>query len=523
MGSNGIRLSISKKLERHLCVDYDYRIPISLFDAQNGQEEDSEESHSSDSSKNIPSDVMDDIILEFHRFKHTLDALGGEVHIKVVATESLRTASNAQEFQDRIGAELGWRVHVLSKLEEANTTSLGVISSFFGVDGLVMDLGGGSVEFNLVHQAPGTVAIRESPEPQSFPFGAALLRDQLHACDADHIKARMGAQITAALPRLKVERGSVKALYWSGGGFRAIGYAVIHNFNKPIPIINGFRASRDEVLFVIGKYADRQASEIKAEEIFRVGGKRSKMLKACCLLAAVILDTFDHAEHIYFSGGGVRQGIMYSLLTSEQRGQDPLLSGVRDLIANKPRLPSVDAECLTNLLAPLLGLGVSDAGLSLRILRAAILTSQLFIHHSVESRASCALQLPLSGGDLANLPGLLHPERACLALILLYRYGGDAKTSDVAPIKLALPKQTHRQCKLIGQMLEVCLHLLPMANTLNGVEIPESVLAGASIHTHEGITLSLPSRLKGASTFVFRKLLAKAETKHFGIRVVYEP
>ncbi|KAJ9089181.1 retrograde regulation protein 2 [Entomophthora muscae] len=476
---------------------------------------------------------MNDIILEFRRFKQTLDTLVGEVEVKVVATESLRTATNSKDFQKRIHDELGWSVQVLSKIQEANTTSLGVISSFYKVDGLVMDLGGGSVEFNLVQREPGELSIRESPEPQSFPFGAALLRNQLQEEDPKHIKAKMVQQIEKALPRLKIVPASVKSLYWSGGGFRAIGYAVIHNFNKPIPIINGFRASREEVQFVIQKYKDSNGSEIKDENIFRVGGKRSKMLNGCCLLASVILKTFDQVEHIYFSGGGVRQGIMYNLLTSAQKKQDPLLSGIRDLVLNKPHLPSADIECLKTLLSPLTNLGKhsDDSGLSLRVLETAVYTSQLYIHHSVESRASCALQLPLSGGDLANLPGLLHPERACLALILMYRYGGDVKDSVLNPIKSSLPKKIHKQCKLIGHMLELCLYLIPISNTLNGTEIPDSVLKDAKIQIDQtekesdqkviSIILLLPSRLKASNTFVFNKLLSKANNKHFQIALTY--
>ncbi|MDR1255370.1 MAG: hypothetical protein LBJ94_00350 [Puniceicoccales bacterium] len=70
-----------------------------------------------------------------------------------VATYALRSAKNAREFLLKIRAETGLDVHVLSGLEEARLVGNSVknmekIEKFFS-----LDVGGGSVEFNLFNGA----------------------------------------------------------------------------------------------------------------------------------------------------------------------------------------------------------------------------------------------------------------------------------------------------------------------------------------------------------------------------------
>ncbi|MFZ5863620.1 MAG: hypothetical protein ACOYXR_12350 [Nitrospirota bacterium] len=68
-----------------------------------------------------------------------------------VATSAVREASNAAEFLDRARAKAGLDVEVISGIEEARRTWLGVRAGFAAVgravgDAVVMDIGGGSTE-----------------------------------------------------------------------------------------------------------------------------------------------------------------------------------------------------------------------------------------------------------------------------------------------------------------------------------------------------------------------------------------
>lgn len=115
MGSNGIRFGIVSALARHLPVAYEERAPIALLDAQGDD-------------RIIPSDVIDQVITSFLRFKKLCqDAQVDLKNVRVIATEATRVATNSKEFQDRIFEATGWKVSLLSKQQEALISASGIV------------------------------------------------------------------------------------------------------------------------------------------------------------------------------------------------------------------------------------------------------------------------------------------------------------------------------------------------------------------------------------------------------------
>jgi retrograde regulation protein 2 len=115
MGSNGIRFGIVTSLKRHLPVAYEERAPISLLEAQGDDHY-------------IPSDTIDAVISSFLRFKTICEHEGVDPsNVRVIATEATRIAKNSQEFQDRIYEATQWKVMMLSKEQEANISSMGIV------------------------------------------------------------------------------------------------------------------------------------------------------------------------------------------------------------------------------------------------------------------------------------------------------------------------------------------------------------------------------------------------------------
>lgn len=97
----------------------------------------------------------------------------------IIATEGLRTASNGVHIQEDITERFGWPIQIVSGDTEAGLILAGVqqglsedISEY-----LVMDIGGGSVEFILVQGAK--VAFQKS-----YPIGIARLYKAFHDHDA---------------------------------------------------------------------------------------------------------------------------------------------------------------------------------------------------------------------------------------------------------------------------------------------------------------------------------------------------
>src|SRR3984893_6018962 len=71
--------------------------------------------------------------------------------VRVVATKTLSDARNSQVFLEWVRSATGWRVEIISGLEEARLIHLGLVSNL-RVDNapvLMMDLGGGSCELTV--------------------------------------------------------------------------------------------------------------------------------------------------------------------------------------------------------------------------------------------------------------------------------------------------------------------------------------------------------------------------------------
>lgn len=93
--------------------------------------------------------------------------------VRVVATSALRDARNSQAFLEWVRSATGWRVEIISGLEEARLIHLGLVSNLRvkNSPALMLDLGGGSCELTIsVHGQ-----IRETV---SLPLGAVRLTDE---------------------------------------------------------------------------------------------------------------------------------------------------------------------------------------------------------------------------------------------------------------------------------------------------------------------------------------------------------
>ncbi len=104
------------------------------------------------------------------RFKILADALQVTTR-EAVATAAARDAENGQEFIRKAEAAWGAPIRVLSGEEEARLAAEGVLAGIPDADGLVADLGGGSLDMV-------TVKGGRMGEAYTLPFGPLRLIDQ---------------------------------------------------------------------------------------------------------------------------------------------------------------------------------------------------------------------------------------------------------------------------------------------------------------------------------------------------------
>ncbi|GAN03054.1 conserved hypothetical protein [Mucor ambiguus] len=481
MGSNGIRFGIVTALARHLPVAYEERAPISLLEAQGDEHY-------------IPAETIDQVITSFLRFKTVCRHEDVDpANVKVIATEATRIATNSNEFLNRIKEATGWSVDILSKEQEAMISSMGIVGAFYRVDGLTMDLGGGSVELSYVTSRGSSPLSEDSERPKkrlktsaspvSLPYGAAIMKKRLSACVDQQEKDGLYSEIVDQVAKAKVTTNIPHhlkdhdgyTLYMSGGGFRALGYlsmaitkckdGKLKKGSYPVPIISGYSITGEQLADMVDKYKDRDPEELVNElKVFRISKRRTRMLPATCFLVSAIMKVIRIKE-IYFSEGGARQGICYHMLPYVEQIKDPLLEGVKSYVSPLPHALSPNdfdtVLCALNNAIPPLYLA-PDHPLQLhRLVPAAVHLANLTTHYPKETRAFVAFHMPLASGPLANIPGLLHSERAILALILAYRQGGDVPDPVFHAIEAMIGKHGVSVCKYVGRLMEIMFLISP--------------------------------------------------------------
>ncbi|RMZ12625.1 hypothetical protein D0860_02880 [Hortaea werneckii] len=442
MGSNGIRFFISNlqpPLTRILPTIYQHRVGISLYDAQHlpGGER-----------RPIPDEVISAVISSFQRFKRTCEDFGVlDENVVVLATEATRTAPNSDEFRKRIKESTGWDVTMLSKEEEGRTGAMGVASSLPHVTGIVMDLGGGSTQLSwLFRQGESGDIVMPANGAVSMPYGAAAMSQRLQEAEKtgtmQELRKEVQFAVTEAYQHLDVpgilqeaaERLGGFTLYLSGGGFRGWGYLLMNQHRVspyPVPVINGFKASRKEFL---GTDHVRQAAAIALKEdeddVFRISERRAGQVPAVAFLVDALAEALPQIKEVRFCQGGVREGHLFSLMPREIALQHPLVVATEQFDSTKSS-PAV-TDLLTAAFPPGSTSGVIDDYKSVfhtEMLRAFANLIYYFSSHPKDLQAASALRSTTSG-VLASANGIPHEDRTLLALLLCNRWGGDVPPSD---------------------------------------------------------------------------------------------
>ena len=88
---------------------------------------------------------VEEAIRSLQRFSLLSQSMNVE-KMTLLATAAVREAKDGQAFVERISMTLGLDVRVLSGEEEARLSAFGLLSGRRLIDGLVADIGGGSVE-----------------------------------------------------------------------------------------------------------------------------------------------------------------------------------------------------------------------------------------------------------------------------------------------------------------------------------------------------------------------------------------
>jgi len=460
IGSNSVRLVVYDRLER---------IPISLFNEKalcglgRNLEQDG----------HLHPNGRAEALAALQRFAILLKAMNVE-QILPMATASLRDATDGPDFIREVAEKTGLKIQIVSGEEEARLSGLGVISAMPNLSGVVGDLGGGSLELIGVGQSMVKDRV-------SLPIGPQRLqRPKLSAAEV----AKTIGRALGSADWLGQYRG--QDFVAVGGAWRALARLHIEQTHHPLNIVHHYTLSLDAALNFMTLMA--QQSPLSIEKMSGFSRRRAESLPLTALILVNILERLQ-PTNLVFSAYGLREGVLFDLLSPDQRHQDPLIRGCQVIAERNQRFATL-VDDLMMWTAPVFRRETPEWA---RLRLACCLLSDFCWAEHPEYRAKHAflrvLRLPIVG--------VTHADRMFLALVSLYRYGGQEDRETDSMTNLLSPHEKE-WARLLGAALRLGLSLSGGATRL----LHESRL----IWNNQGLQLEITGRANLVTEVLDKKI-----------------
>lgn len=406
--------------------------------------------------------AVEDALQTLARFRHVLDDLG-RPPVQVIATSAVRVARDGGKFVEAAGA-LGFDVDVLSGDDEGLMAANGVLSVVPDADGLVGDMGGGSLELSTI--ADGGVK-----HSASLPIGPlSIMRET-----GPDIKAA-AKLIEKHLDELSfVKAGAFSRIYAVGGAWRAVARIHMGLRSYPLSVLHHYELSAAQAMDVCDLVA--RQSRRSLEEIPGIPRRRLDTLPFAALaLKAVLART--KIKKVVVSSGGVREGLLYRELSKQQRAEDPYLAACR-FYANRLSPDPDFGEAVFSVVEPLFA-QVDGA----RLRRGVSLLCDIGAYFHPDQRARHAFDTALR----APFVGVTHQDRLWGALALFRRHKGRSSPTPEEQAMSLLSWDEQLLATQYGLALRFAAALAPKAS---------SALKGCSLERRGGsVVFCAPSDRK---------------------------
>ncbi len=382
-------------------------------------------------------EAMAQALTVLRRYHAVARAMGAGT-VEALATSAVREAVNGPDFVERIRAEMPeLPMRVLSGAEEATLSAAGVLCGIPSADGILADIGGGSLE--VVRLATGSARA-----VQTLRLGVIRLAER---AGGDVLRARAIAEAELAGVSWLGE-GEDRDLYLVGGAWRALARVHMAQTGYPLAIVHHYTIRREEARDLAGVIAG--AGRRALERLPGVARRRIEDLP----FAAVVLRRLLRAaapRRVVFSANGLREGWFLNRMPAAVRAEDPMLAAAREMAARHGRDPALPGALLrwTEPLFP-------DESAELRRLREAVcLLSDIGSHDHPEYRAEQSFFRILRQPGV----GLDHHARAFLALAVALRYESEPDAPFLAPARLLLDVSATHRAEGLGRALRLAYTL----------------------------------------------------------------
>ena len=356
------------------------------------------------------------------------------VELQVLATAAVRDAEDGEKFVQALEKKHNVHIQIISGKREARLGAMGVLSSFHKPEGLVGDLGGGSMELVLLEK--NCIA-----EQTTLPIGPLRM---LEEGKSDPEKTRRTVKkYFSEYPW--ITDAAIPNFYAIGGSFRAIAKINMARHGYPLKILHHYTVEAEELKELL-----QMLSAMSAEDVARLAGASSKRAPALVPAAAILLQLMEEArtKRVIFSAHGIREGYMYEKLSPYIQADDGLLSSAADLANQAGRIAGYARE-MSEWMAPLFT-KESESQERLRI--AACMLSEIAWRIHPEYRASWIYDRVLH----SSLVGISHAERVFLATCLYHRHQFKLKPLDAGHL---IDESQRHVARVIGTATNLACHL----------------------------------------------------------------
>jgi exopolyphosphatase / guanosine-5'-triphosphate,3'-diphosphate pyrophosphatase len=421
IGSNSVRLVAYEGLSRAVTPIYNEKVLCGLgrHVATTGRLDD---------------EAVDRALRALARFRVLCDTMQVS-EVFVLATAAARDASNGPAFLEAAAKACGQPISLLSGAEEARASALGVIAGFYEPDGMVGDMGGGSLELVDVQGSQVGQGI-------TMPLGGLALQD---VSGGSLRKAQR--IVREALERAPeyLENLHGRTFYAVGGTWRAL--ARLHQAARdyPLHVMHGYMIDPDDGLDFLHLVEEADSKTLK--DIESVSEARRPLLAYGAIVLEEII-RLGEPKQVAISAFGVREGILFDRLDPQTRERDPLLAAASDLNLLRSRSPRHGVELCQ--------------------------WTEAFIR---------SINLIAYGA----FAGLDHPGRAYLALSIFFRHEGLSPDKVGSRIKTLAGPRLIERARLLAALMRIAY---PVSVAMEGV-LPHAPLMPRG----NQVVLRLPSHM----------------------------
>ena len=282
IGSNSVRLVVYEGLTRSPTPIFNEKVLCGL-----GREV--------QSTGLLAAEAVEKALAALRRFRVLCDQI--EVpQVLVIATAACRDATNGRAFIAEAERVCQIKIELASGKREAELSALGVVSGFHRPDGIVGDLGGGSLELTDIHGhrvKPGV----------TLPLGGLALQD----ISSRSIKKAEKIVRTALGTAKLLTAGKGRSFYAIGGTWRALARLHMRQTGYPLHVMHGYVIPADEALDfsnLVRRVDPETLSQIEVVD----DARRPLLAYAALVLEQVIARA--RPNNVVISALGVREGLL---------------------------------------------------------------------------------------------------------------------------------------------------------------------------------------------------------------------